>query len=109
MNSIVALTEGELDTQRSFFVESGRGTTRYIRVIRICFVKPYDGSALTPRTPLRLNYVTFEPLMVSTGGIIGIPIFESQSETMRRAMLWLSKTGKYLHLEYIFISTSSMS
>ena len=88
------LLDGELDTQRSFFVESGRGTTRYIRILRICFVKPFDGSPITPQRLLHLNYVTFEPIMVSTGGIIGIPIFETQSETMRRAMAWLNKTGE---------------
>ena len=34
---------GDLDTQRSFFVESGRKATRYLRILRICFVKPFDG------------------------------------------------------------------
>ena len=31
--------------------------------------------------------------MLSTGGIIGIPIFETMSETMKRAMLWLNRNG----------------
>ncbi|ESO08471.1 hypothetical protein HELRODRAFT_190744 [Helobdella robusta] len=40
---------------------------------------------------LNPNYVTFEPVMLSSGGIIGIPLFERLSETMKRAMLWLSQ------------------
>lgn len=41
--------------------------------------------------PIYPNYVTFEPVMLSSGGIIGIPLFERLSETMKRAMVWLGK------------------
>ena len=41
--------------------------------------------------PVFPNYVTFEPVMLSSGGIIGIPLFERLSETMKRAMVWLGK------------------
>ena len=46
-------------------------------------------SSLQP--PISANYATFEPLMLSAGGVIGIPLFERLSETMRRAMMWLEK------------------
>jgi len=78
-----------MDSQRSFFVESGRHTTRYIRVLRIGFVKPFDGRDVVIERPLVVNYVTFEPSMLSSGGIFGIPLFESMSQTMRRAIDWL--------------------
>ena len=42
--------------------------------------------------PFRLNYVTFEPLMISSGGIIGIPLFQTMDETMKRAMNWINQT-----------------
>lgn len=42
---------------------------------------------------LDLNYVTFEPMMLSRGGIMGIPLFESITETMKRAMRWLNNTN----------------
>ncbi len=81
-----------MDTQRSFFVESGRHTTRYLRILRVCFVRAYYGSPATHLRPPFLNYVTFEPVMLSSGGFIGIPMFETLAETMRRAMSWLNKT-----------------
>jgi len=31
--------------------------------------------------------------MLSSGGIIGIPLFEKLSETMKRAMAWLNRTA----------------
>ncbi|KAK2168610.1 hypothetical protein LSH36_15g00029 [Paralvinella palmiformis] len=82
----------QVDTQRSFFVESGRYTTRYLRILRVCFVRSYYGSPPPVSRPIFLNYVTFEPVMLSSGGIIGIPVFETLAETMRRAMAWLNKT-----------------
>ncbi len=86
--------DADLDTQRSFFVESGRGTTRYLRILRVSFVKSFDGSPAPPSPIYRLNYVTFEPVMISSGGIMGIPIFETMAETMKRAMLWLNRNRK---------------
>ena len=82
-----------MDTQRSFFVESGRYTTKYLRILRISFVHPFDGRELAPQSPPLLTYVTFEPIMLSSGGIIGIPLFEKLSETMKRAMAWLNRTA----------------
>jgi hypothetical protein len=83
-----------MDTQRSFFVESGRYTTKYLRILRVCFVHPFDGRELPASyDPPLLNYVTFEPVMLSSGGIIGIPLFEKISETMKRAMAWLNRTA----------------
>src|SRR6218665_3917609 len=82
-----------MDTQRSFFVESGRYTTKYLRILRICFVRPFDDRILQPQPILMPNYVTFEPVMISSGGIIGIPLFERFCETMKRAMSWLNKTN----------------
>jgi len=86
----------EIDTQRSFFVESGRCATRYLRILRISFVKPFDGREVIVERPLLINYATFEPLMLSSGGIFGIPLFENLSQTMKRAMVWLqtSNPGK---------------
>ena len=80
---------GNMDSQRSFFVESGRRATRYIRVVRIGFVKPFDGRDVVIERPIVVNYVTFEPLMLSSGGIFGIPLFESMAQTMKRAIDWL--------------------
>jgi len=82
-----------MDTQRSFFVESGRYTTKYLRILRVSFVHPFDGRELSPQSPPLLTYVTFEPIMLSSGGIIGIPLFEKLSETMKRAMAWLNRTS----------------
>ena len=82
-----------MDTQRSFFVESGRYTTKYLRILRVSFVHPFDGRELAPQSPPLLSYVTFEPIMLSSGGIIGIPLFEKLSETMKRAMTWLNRTA----------------
>ena len=82
-----------MDTQRSFFVESGRYTTKYLRILRVSFVHPFDGRELSPQSPPLLTYVTFEPIMLSSGGIIGIPLFEKLSETMKRAMAWLNRTA----------------
>jgi len=98
-----------MDTQRSFFVESGRYTTKYLRIrtrqgagragpkylriLRVSFVHPFDGRELAPTSPPLLAYVTFEPIMLSSGGIIGIPLFEKLSETMKRAMAWLNRTA----------------
>ena len=82
-----------MDSQRSFFVESGRRTTRYIRVVRIGFVKPFDGRDVVLERPLLVNYVTFEPLMLSSGGIFGIPLFETMAQTMKRAIDWLQTVG----------------
>ena len=82
-----------MDTQRSFFVESGRYTTKYLRILRICFTRPFDGRVLPPQPSLLIQYVTFEPVMLSSGGIIGIPLFERFSETMKRAMSWLNKSS----------------
>ena len=89
--------DADLDTQRSFFVESGRGTTRYLRILRVSFVKSFVGSPSAPRPLLRLSYVTFEPMIISTGGIIGIPIFETMAETMKRAMVWLNRNSEYTY------------
>jgi len=83
----------QMDTQRSFFVESGRYTTKYLRILRVSFVHPFDGRELAPQSPPLLSYVTFEPIMLSSGGIIGIPLFEKLSETMKRAMTWLNRTA----------------
>jgi len=87
-----------MDSQRSFFVESGRRATRYIRVIRIGFVKPFDGRDVVLQRPLVVNYVTFEPLMLSSGGIFGIPLFESMSQTMKRAIDWLQMVDPGLYV-----------
>ena len=86
-----------MDSQRSFFVESGRRTTRYIRVVRIGFVKPFDGRDVVIERPLLVNYVTFEPLMLSSGGIFGIPLFESMAQTMKRAIDWLQTVDPGLY------------
>ena len=83
----------DLDTQRSFFVESGRHTTRYLRILRVCFVKAFAGDELLPHRPVFLNYATFQPMLISSGGIIGIPLFETMAENMKRAMSWLNKTS----------------
>jgi len=86
-----------MDSQRSFFVESGRRATRYIRVLRVGFVKPFDGRDVILERPLVVNYVTFEPHMLSSGGIFGIPLFESMSQTMKRAIDWLQMVDQGLH------------
>ena len=58
----VAADFGDMDSQRSFFVESGRRATRYIRVVRIGFVKPFDGRDVVVERPLEVNYVTVQHL-----------------------------------------------
>ena len=89
---------GNMDSQRSFFVESGRYATRYIRVVRIGFVKPFDGRDVVVERPLEVNYVTFEPLMLSSGGIFGIPLFETMAQTMKRAIDWLQMVDPGLYV-----------
>jgi len=66
----VAADFGDMDSQRSFFVESGRRATRYIRVVRIGFVKPFDGRDVVVERPLEVNYVTFQHLAPPTPHII---------------------------------------
>jgi len=98
MLSAVDADFGNMDSQRSFFVESGRRATRYIRVVRIGFVKPFDGRDVVVERPLVVNYVTFEPLMLSSGGIFGIPLFETMSQTMKRAINWLQTVDQGLYV-----------
>lgn len=98
---VLFFSDTDYDTRRSFFTESGRCRTRYLRILRVCFVQSYN----EPLNPshyglLRLNYVTFEPRMISTGGIFGIPIYESMAITMKRAMMWLNRNSKYSLLSY---------
>ena len=66
----VAADFGDMDSQRSFFVESGRRATRYIRVVRIGFVKPFDGRDVVVERPLEVNYVTIQHLAPPTPHII---------------------------------------
>ena len=83
---------GNVDTHRSYFSESGRNTTRYLRILRVGYAKPYR-HPLPPEPPIRLNYVTFEPQKISSGGITGIPLYESMGDTMKRAMVWLARNN----------------
>jgi hypothetical protein len=66
--------------------------TRYLRIVRVGFVKPFDGRQVIVERPLAIDYVTFEPLILSSGGIFGIPLFETVAQTMKRAIIWLQQT-----------------
>ena len=71
-------------------------TYSYYLILILCdLLKVFNGSCSTPKhqKAVELNYVTFEPFMVSSGGIIGIPLFESLGDTMKRAMAWFNKQG----------------
>ena len=63
-----------------------------MRIVRVGFVKPFDGRQVIVERPLTIDYVTFEPLILSSGGIFGIPLFETISQTMKRAIIWLQQT-----------------
>ncbi|XP_077980496.1 uncharacterized protein LOC144435756 [Glandiceps talaboti] len=79
------------DTQRTSYVEHGKGTTAFIRTVRIAYVKPR--TPLPPTPPLLLTYRTFVPILLRKGGMMSIPHYESQQETLHRAMAWLNATG----------------
>ena len=77
----VAADFGDMDSQRSFFVESGRRATRYIRVVRIGFVKPFDGRDVVVERPLEVNYVTVQHLAPSGGQLRFTGRFQVASES----------------------------
>ncbi|XP_077861609.1 uncharacterized protein LOC144342134, partial [Saccoglossus kowalevskii] len=80
-----------IDSQRSFFVEYGKGTTCYVRTVRVVFVKPR--TPLPPSPPLMLTYRNFVPHQLSSGGMLSVPQFEDQNQTMARMIAWLNATG----------------
>ena len=82
-----------LDTQGTLFRELGRKITCYVRILRVCYIS----STSQPRQPLTaLACKTFVPCQLTQQGTFAPPTFETQSQTMRRALTWLQATGKSL-------------
>jgi hypothetical protein len=63
------------------------------------FVKPFDGRQVIVDRPLNVDYITFQPLILSSGGIFGIPLFETIAQTMKRAITWLNQTSPGIFLK----------
>ncbi|KAK2192381.1 hypothetical protein NP493_30g00029 [Ridgeia piscesae] len=79
-----------LDTQCTVFQERGESMTCYVRILRVCYVTSMFQSRL-PLTALACK--AFIPCQLTEQGMLVPPTFESQSETMRRALAWLQATG----------------
>ena len=80
---------GEIDTQRSFYYESGRYVTIFIRIIRVYYVQGGRPGIQA------LSYKTFAPAQLSMGSMFSAPYFEGLSQCMQRAMAWLKLTSMY--------------
>ncbi|KAI0217026.1 hypothetical protein LSAT2_031056 [Lamellibrachia satsuma] len=79
-----------LDTQGTLFRELGKNITCYVRILRVCYIS----STSQPRQPLTaLACKTFVPCQLTQQGTFAPPTFETQSQTMRRALTWLQATG----------------
>ncbi|KAK2193363.1 hypothetical protein NP493_15g08002 [Ridgeia piscesae] len=79
-----------LDTQRTLFSELSESTTCYVRILRVCYV---SGTSPTRQPITALACKTFVPCQLTQQGMFAQPTFETQSETMRRALVWLQATG----------------
>ena len=40
---------------------------------------------------VNLTYATFTPFLLSSGGIIGIPLFQTVPDTVKRLQVWLGE------------------
>ncbi|CAH1793715.1 unnamed protein product [Owenia fusiformis] len=83
---------GEIDTQRSLFLEHGESTTKFIRILRVCVSKPFNQEAGLVPAPQLLNYKVFYPALLRMS-TFGSGDWETQADTMKRAMAWFALTG----------------
>jgi len=90
-----------LDTQRTLFSELSESTTCYVRILRVCYV---SGTSPTRQPITALACKTFVPCQLTQQGMFAQPTFETQSETMRRALVWLQATGE----PYVRLQSSSV-
>ena len=81
-----------VDTMRSMYREYGKGTTRYLRIMRVCFTRSFGKPMDFP--PVQLTYRTFMPAKLKDGGFMSIPVYEPQTETCKRAQCWCNATGQ---------------
>ena len=56
-----------------------------------------------PFRSVSLNYKTFYPLQIQRGGSFNVPEFESMSQTVERARVWINSVER--HLEVISVET----
>ena len=84
---------GTVNTMRSLYHEYGKGSTAYLRIIRVYHGTSIDGSGPQRRCP-NLAYRTFAPATLRMGGTFSVPVFELQSENLKRMQAWLNHTGK---------------
>ena len=81
---------GVIDTQRSFYYESGRYSTVFVRIVRVYYM-----SSSSVRRPIQtISYKTFVPAQLSVGSMFSPPMFEQLNQCMARAMAWLKVTSK---------------
>ena len=91
VDSLFLVGSTTLDTQCTVFQERGESMTCYVRILRVCYVTSMFQSRL-PLTALACK--AFIPCQLTEQGMLVPPTFESQSETMRRALAWLQATGE---------------
>ncbi|ELU13029.1 hypothetical protein CAPTEDRAFT_225021 [Capitella teleta] len=104
---------GTLDTLRTFYTESGAGSTLYLRILRVVFASTFDPSVMITRPGIScLSYRTFSPCQTTTGGVYTPPEFETVSDTVKRILAWTQATeAKVISAETvpILVQTGGLS
>ncbi|XP_064652669.1 uncharacterized protein LOC135503175 [Lineus longissimus] len=83
-----------VDNQAMSFYEYGKMSTCYIRNVRVCYTKPFNGAPPSPAPPIALAVKVFYPVQLSNVGMLSMPSFETFSQTMQRAGAWLQVVGR---------------
>ena len=85
-----------IDTQRSFYTHDWRHASKSLQVLRLYLTKPRhrDGS-VSVSPPPAITYKTFYPVQLTKPGRFIPARYESQHDTSKRIMAWLSLTGNY--------------
>ncbi|KAG1672963.1 hypothetical protein GQR58_015736 [Nymphon striatum] len=86
------LKSGGVNTKRMHFVEHGQTSTCFVKILRVVYATPFVPMEVAPPF-LIMNSKTFEPVALSTGGIISTPKYESLDQTKKRISAWIAATG----------------
>ncbi|KAG1652392.1 hypothetical protein GQR58_026316 [Nymphon striatum] len=97
-------TEG-VNTKRMHYVEHGKRLTGFLKILRVVYATPFVPLETAP-PPLAMSSRTFEPVPISTGGLMGIPNYEFLEPTMNRISAWIRAT---VMKNYYQCSTNPMS
>jgi hypothetical protein len=79
------------------FYEYGKMATGYVRSLRVCYTKPFNGAPPSPEPPIALGVKVFYPIQLSNIGVFKMPSFETLSQTMQRANAWLQVVGRCIY------------